>query len=89
MTMAEAVTQARQTLGAAASEDEIATQAATCYIQAASPEEQERLFFAAAQKEIFAVFLEHAPELTEEQMRSLEMTEAQAARMAARRQRDV
>lgn len=85
MTMADAIIQARRDLGVSASEDTIVALAAARYCAAASPAERDRLFQEEACREVFEVLLERAPELTEAQIQALELTEAQAAQMAARR----
>ena len=85
MTMAEAVTQARQDLSITATEDDIATLAVAYYVAEARPEERARLAYEGACEEVFEVLLEHATELTEAQIQALGLTEDQAVRMAVRR----
>jgi hypothetical protein len=86
MTMEEAVIQARQVLGRLASDDAVAELATSLYLDAAPPAELERLTLAGVHMEAFEVLLEHAHELTDEQIEALELTEDEAARMAHARQ---
>jgi hypothetical protein len=85
MTMAEAVAHARQALGVEATEEDIADLAATFFMEDASPAELDRLFRAGARLEVFEVLLEHAADLTEEQIVALELTVDEAAQMAQAR----
>jgi hypothetical protein len=88
MTIAQAVTRARQMLGGAATEDAIANQAVLLMMPTLTPAEEARLLEAARLDEAFEVIVAHASDYTDEQIAAMELTAEQAVRMAAARQRD-
>jgi hypothetical protein len=85
MTIEEAVVQAQHDLPVTASEEAIATLAATRYCESASPAELDSLCEEEACREVFEALLERAQDWTEAQIQAMGLTEEQAARMVARR----